>query len=357
MLNANVTKQLGDFRVEASLTAQAGQTLVLVGESGAGKTTILNLLAGLIEPDQGQVKLDGVFYFDDQRKVSVPPHDRPIGYVFQDYVLFPHLSVYSNVAFGLRAQHLPEREIRKSTWEIMEQIMIVDLAKKRPRELSGGQQQRVALARALAVKPRLLFLDEPLAALDVHTKREVRTELRRTLSQLPCVTILVTHSPFEALVFGDCMSVVEQGRIVQTGVGNDLLRRPRSRYVATLMGLNFFQGKVTSRTHDGLAEIQTPHGPVHALSEDVHEETFIAVDPREITLHTVFPKGTAQNVFQGTIVELVPEPPMGERFRVVLATHPPLVAEVTAHSVQTLGLREGMMVFASFKATAARSYN
>jgi molybdate transport system ATP-binding protein len=357
LLIAELSKRLGSFQVEASLRAESGHTLVLVGESGAGKTTILNLLAGLLRPDRGHVVLDDVALFDSQNAIETPVHARPLGYVFQDYVLFPHLSVFENVAFGLRAQGFPDAKVRRDTEAMLEQLGIEELASRRPARLSGGQQQRVALARALVLKPWLLLLDDPLSALDLQTRREVRTELRQILANLPCVTLFVTHSPFEAMVFGEQIAVVDHGRIVQEGGRDELLRRPRSRYVAELVGINLFQGRVVSRDSDGLAAVETSSGLLHALSEDVRDETFIAVDPREITVHATRPSGTAQNVFEGPILELVPEPPLGERVRLVLGTHPPLVAEITAHSVHSLQLREGMNVFASFKATAAKSYN
>jgi molybdate transport system ATP-binding protein len=357
MLTAEFSKQLGAFEVDAAFTAESGKTLVLVGESGAGKTTILNLLAGLMHPDRGHIQLGEENLFDSEQGRVLPAHDRSIAYVFQDYSLFPHLSVYENVAFGLRAQRSKDSEVRQRVNKILEQFSIAELAHQRPQRLSGGQQQRVALARALVIKPDLLLLDEPLSALDAQTRRGVRSELRRTLSQLPCVTVYVTHSPFEAMVFGDHVGVVGHGKIVQLGSGDELLRQPRSRYVAALMGVNLFQGYVINRDADGLAEVQTRDGIVHALSEDVQDETFIAVDPKEITLHTLRPAGTAQNIFEGRILEILPEPPLGERVRVVLDTRPALVAEVTAHAVRDLNLREGLQVFASFKATAAKSYN
>ena len=356
MLEVEFTVRLGEFEAGISFAAESGHTFVLVGESGAGKTTILNVIAGLVQPDRGRIRLEGICLFDGEVGIVVPVSERPIGYVFQEYLLFPHLNVFENVAFGLRAQRLPDKEIAESTWSILKQLEIDDLAKKHPHRLSGGQRQRAALARALVLKPKVLLLDEPLAALDAQTKREVRSELRATLASLSCVTLFVTHSPFEAMVFGDQVGVVDHGKIVQIGVGEELLRRPRSRYVATLMGLNLFHGRVLSRKADGLAEIETRDGIVHAISEDVRDETFIAVDPREITLHTQAPSGTAQNVFPGRIRELTPEPPLGERLRVVVDSKPPLVAEITLHSVQTLALHEGMNIFASFKATAAKSY-
>ena len=357
MLIAEFSKQLVSVRVEVSLKAEPRSTFVLVGESGAGKTSILNVLAGLLQPDRGRIKLEDLDLFDSERGIAMPANERPIGYVFQDYVLFPHLTVFENVAFGLRAQGRGETQVRRETHGVLEQLGIDDLAARKPRRLSGGQRQRVALARSLVLKPRLLLLDEPLSAIDLQTRREVRTELRRTLADLPCITLFVTHSPFEALVFGSQVGVVDHGRLIQVGDRNELLRRPRSRYVAEIMGVNLFQGRVSSRDATNLAEIQTPNGIVHTISEEVSEETFVTVDPREITLHTALPSGTAQNVFAGPILEMVPEPPQGERVRVVLGTHPPLVAEITAHSVDALGLREGMSIFASFKATAAKCYN
>ena len=356
MLAAEFTKQLGSFHLEASVTAAPGSTLVLVGESGAGKTTILNVLAGLIHPDRGTIRLDATTYFASDLGVAVPAGARSIGYVFQDYALFPHLSVFENVAFGLRAQGIRGPAVRSRVREILARLGILAFAERRPAGLSGGQQQRVAIARALVLQPHLLLLDEPLSALDLRTRTEVRAELRRLLQALPCVTLFVTHSPLEAMVFGDKISVVERGRISQVGTRDELLREPRSRYVAELMGLNLFWGRVTSRDSGGLADVETGEGTLRIVNAEAAADVFVAVDPRDITLHLVAPTGTAQNVFHGPIAQIVPEPPFGERVRVLLSTRPPLVAEVTAHAVHSLGLREGLPVYATFKATAARAY-
>jgi molybdate transport system ATP-binding protein len=330
--------------------------LVLVGASGAGKSTILNILAGLTQPDQGTIRLDGGTYLASDLNIMVPTAARDIGYVFQDYALFPHLTVAENVAFGLRAQRVPRPDLAARTTAALDQLHIRNLAARRPAQLSGGQQQRVALARALALRPRLLLLDEPLSALDLQSQREVRTELRRILGLLPCVTLFVTHNPVEAVIFGDRIAVIEEGRIVQVGTREELLRTPRSGYVAELMGLNLFRGRIASRDPSGLAEVRTENGTLRIVDAEGEGEVFVAVDPREITLHTAAPTGTAQNVFSGMIIQLIPEPPLGERVRVTLATRPPLVAEVTARAVRTLALREGMSVYASFKATAAKGY-
>jgi molybdate transport system ATP-binding protein len=327
---------------------------VLVGESGSGKTTILNLLAGLLKPDRGRISLDGEAFVDSDRGIDVPAYLRPIGFVFQDYALFPHLTVFENVAFALRALRLPDAEVRERAGSMLAQIGIQDLAQRRPGTLSGGQRQRVAVARALAVGPRLLLLDEPLAALDLQTRAQVRTELRRRLSTLTCVTIFVTHSPHEALLFGDRIAVVDGGRVVQLGSREDLLRRPRTEYVAQLMGLNLMVGRVVATESGGIAVVDVGGARVEVAGPISGDVINFVVDPREVTLHLEPPSGSARNIFEGPIVEMVPEPPFGERVRVVLGTKPPLVAEVTARSLESLRLKEGGRVFASMKATAPR---
>ncbi|HYM91209.1 MAG TPA: ABC transporter ATP-binding protein [bacterium] len=356
MLDAAFSKALGAFELTVEMTAEAGQTLVLVGESGAGKSTILNVLAGLVHPDRGTIRLDATRYFSSEDGIAVPPESRDIGYVFQDYALFPHLSVFENAAFGLRAQGRHPAEVSRRVDGILRQLGVQDLAGRRPSSLSGGQLQRIALARALVLTPRVLLLDEPMSALDLGTRSVVRGELRRVLAALRCITILVTHHPLDAVVFGDRIAVVEGGKFAQVGTREELLRRPRSRYVADLMGLNFFSGRIARREPPGLVEIETGDGTLRIVDPGGEDEIFVAVDPREITLHSGPPAGTAQNVFRGRILELVPEPPLGERIRAVLATRPRLVAEITAHAVRTLGLREGTEVYASFKATAAKGY-
>jgi molybdate transport system ATP-binding protein len=233
---------------------------------------------------------------------------------------------------------------------------IATLGARMPRELSGGQQQRAALARALALSPRLLLLDEPLAALDLQTRRVVRTELRELLARLACVTLYVTHSPVEALVFGEQIVVLERGRISQAGGRDELLRYPRSPFVAELMGTNLLAGRRGGETVRGANVVRTTEGDLVVSSLPAAGDLFLTVSPREITLFRERPAGSAQNVFSGVIVEVVPEPPAGERVRVVLGTQPMLVAEVTREAVASMELREGVTVFATFKATGVTLY-
>ena len=295
-------------------------------------------------------------YFDSTADAAVPAWARAIGYVAQDYALFPHLTVSENVAFGLHAQGLARRTVRARTGATLERLKLAALAGRRPAALSGGQQQRVALARALVLEPSLLLLDEPLSALDLGTRQAVRGELRELLARLPCATLYVTHSPLEAMVFGDRIAVIEAGELTQVGTREDLLRHPRSPYVATLLGANLFHGTIVERDQGGVARVRTAHGELVVADPGGSGEVFVTVSPREITLHLELPTGSAQNVFYGPILELVPEPPAGERVRVALRTSPPLVAEVTGQAVASLGLREGQWVYAGFKATGVTAY-
>ena len=357
MLELRVAKRLGGFALEAELAAAARTVLVLVGESGSGKTTLLKLLAGLLHPDSGRIALDGEVLFDSSAAgAAVPAHARPVGYVPQDYSLFPHLSVFENVAFGLRAAGATRGPaLRTAVGAALERFGLAAFAGRGPHEISGGQQQRVALARALVLEPRLLLLDEPLSALDLPTRRGVRGELRQILAELPCVTVYVTHSPTEALAFGQEIAVLEGGRVSQSGPRDDLLRRPRSSYVAEFLGVNYFRGRVTAREPGGLVRVAVAGGEILVAEPGDGDEVHLVLHPHEITLALARPEGSARNVLRGEVREVIPEPPAGERVRVLVASAPPLVAEVTRNAADALGLRPGLAVYAAFKATAVAS--
>jgi len=356
VLRAAVAKRRGAFALDVAVEAAAGAVLVVVGESGAGKTTLLRLLAGLDAPDTGRIAVEGRVWFDASAGVAVPPWEREIGFVAQDYALFPHLTVRDNVAFGVRAQGLPRREAGARADAALERMGVGALAPRRPAELSGGQQQRVALARATVTEPRLLLLDEPLSALDLGSRQAVRGELRSLLAQLACATVFVTHSPVDATVFGDTIAVIESGALTQVGARDELLRHPRSPYVATLLGVNLLRGTLIGRETGGVAHVRTAEGLLAVADPGVDGDVYVTVNPQEITLSPEPPAGSAQNVFRGAVLEIVPEPPAGDRVRVALATSPPLVAEVTRQAVDALGLRPGMPVHASFKATGVKAY-
>ena len=349
MLALEVTRRAGAFVLQAALTAPSGSTSVVVGESGSGKTTLLRTLAGLDRPERGRIVVDGETWFDSGSDVDVPARERSVGYVAQDYALFPHLSALENVAFGLRARGASRRAASRRAAEALDGMGVGALGRRRPGQLSGGQQQRVALARALVGEPALLLLDEPLSALDASTRRAVRVELRRLLADLPCTTIYVTHSPAEALAFGEQVTVLEAGRVSQDGSRDDLMHRPRSRYVAEFLGVNFIRGAFGPPA-PGTLRIATPEGDLVLSAPGAEGEAAVIVHPREVTLSLAPPEGTARNVFPGTIEELAPEPPAGEVVRVSIASTPPLFADVTRAAVEALRLAPGTMVFASFKA-------
>ncbi len=349
MLRAEVRRRFAAFELSAALEAGERSVTVLVGESGSGKTTLLRSLAGLERPDAGRIEVNDVVWFDAARGVDLPARERALGHVAQDYALFPHLSAADNVAFGLRAQGWSARDAAPRVGAALERLGVGALAKRRPHELSGGQQQRVAMARAIVLEPSLLLLDEPLAALDVRTRRSVRGELRRMLADLPCSTVYVTHSPAEALAFGERITVLEAGRVSQSGTRQELMRRPRSPYVAAFLGVNFFRGThlASAGAATSAVRLALPHGEL--LLGDGGDVVAV-VHPRDITLGLNPPEGSARNVFSGRIEELAPEPPDGELVRVSLATRPPLIAEVTRAASDALGLRPGLLVHASFKA-------
>jgi molybdate transport system ATP-binding protein len=241
-------KRLPGFALDVDWQA-ADEVVALFGPSGAGKTLTLGCLAGLVRPDAGRIVVDGAVFFDSARGIDVPPQRRRVGYVFQGYALFPHLSVEDNVGYGLRGR--PREERRRRVGEVMERLGLAPLAARRPRELSGGQQQRVALGRALAVDPALLLLDEPLSALDAPLRRQLRRDLMATLREWRTATVLVTHDLAEAFQLADRVVVYEGGRVVQAAPKSELLSAPASERVARLMGVrNILRGRVVKAAPD-----------------------------------------------------------------------------------------------------------
>lgn len=235
LLSFTLRKQLRHFTVDITHTVGA-ETLVLIGHSGCGKSTVLQMLAGLVTPDQGSVELDGRLIFDGQQGVDVPPESRKIGYVFQNYALFPHLTVSENIAYGLSRLSEEEKEVRIG--EALSLLGLQSLANAKPAMLSGGEQQRVALARAIVTRPQLLLLDEPLSALDISTRSRVRSELKELLRTLAIPTIVVTHDYDDARVLGDRIAVMDRGMIIQSGRPQEISQYPVNDFVAEFTGTN-----------------------------------------------------------------------------------------------------------------------
>jgi molybdate transport system ATP-binding protein len=340
-LRAAVSVKAGDFHLDVDLAVAPGETVAVVGPNGAGKSTLLRALAGLLALDGGRVTLDGTTLDDPSADVFVPAEARPIGVVFQDHLLFPHLTAIENVAFGLRSRGVPRAEARRIASAWLERVGLADRGGDRPRQLSGGQAQRVALARALATDPTLLLLDEPLSALDATTRVDTRRDLRRHLHDHPGVRVVVTHDPLDAAALADRIAVLEGGRIVQEGTLGDLTARPRSSYVADLVGVNLLAGRAT----DGRVEVGDA---VLQVAGRIDGDVLLAIPPRAVTLSLHRPEGSARNVWAGT-VEAVER--AGDRARVRVVGPVTVVAEVTAGAVEQLALAGGSPVWVAVKAT------
>ena len=347
MLQADIALHLGSLALEIQLDAAPGEIVAVLGPNAAGKTTFLRALAGLVPLDRGKVTLDGVVFDDVERGVHVPPERRPIGVVFQDYLLFPHLSALENVAFGLRARGVGARDARARAGSWLERLGVGDCAVARPRALSGGQAQRVALARALAIDPRLLLLDEPLAALDASARGEVRRDLKRHLSSFAGIRIVITHDPLEAVALADRLVILEGGRVVQTGSPADVTQRPRSRYVADLVGVNLLRGTATA------GRVALPSGASLQSADAADGEVFAVIHPRAVALHRARPEGSPRNVWPGRASTLDFQ---GDRVRVGVQGDMAIIAEVTPAAVRELDLAEGGDVWVSVKATEITIY-
>ena len=321
---------------ELRLSLDVAGTLALVGPSGAGKTTALRVVAGLRRPAVGRVQVDEEVWFDGAADCDLPPERRRVGLVFQEYALFPHMTVRQNVEYARR--HTAD--------EYLERFRIAHLATARPSELSGGERQRVALARALARDPQVLLLDEPLAALDAHTKTTVRAELHDVLAGLDIPVLLVTHDFEDAAALAGRVSVIVDGAVRQTGTPSELVAEPADAFVASFTGANLLEGEAEGQY--GSTRVRLDDGTVVATADPAHGRVALAVYPWDVTLATTPPHDSALNVIHAPIRSVAE---LGNRVRLAVG---PISAEITAESLARLGLRPGQPVYASFKATGTR---
>lgn len=346
-LVAEVGVTVGDFSEQLGLEVGDGEVVAVLGPNGSGKSTLLRALAGLQPLRAGRVELDGVVLDDPARGTLVPPEHRPCAVVFQDYLLFPHLSVLANVAFGLRNRGATRGDAASRALEWLGRMGVAEQASMKPRHLSGGQAQRVALARALALDPRLLLLDEPMAALDVGRRGSVRHELRRHLGEFGGSCVLVTHDPLDAAALADRLVIVEQGAVVQEGTLHAVTTRPRTGYVAELAGINLLRGRA-----DG-SRLVLAGGAALQTASPVVGEALAVVAPRDVALYLDPPTGSPRNTWPTRVAEVNL---VGDRARVLLDPPIVLTAEITAVSLATLGITEGALVWASVKATQIDVY-
>ena len=340
-LDARLVVRRPGFTLDIELTAAPGEVVALLGPNGAGKTTALHALAGLTGLDDGHVTLAGT-RLDDE-----PPERRRIGVVFQDYLLFPHLTALDNVAFGPRCRHVPRRAARALAEEWLGRVGLAEHVRKKPRQLSGGQAQRVALARALAAGPNLLLLDEPLAALDARTRLDTRAQLRGHLSSFAGATVLVTHDPLDALMLADRLVIIEDGRIVQSGDAATITAQPRTDYVARLVGLNLYRGRADGTT------VRLPGGFALVTATAQEGDVFVAFPPSAVSLFPARPEGSPRNTWAATVTAMGRH---GDALRIELAGPIAVAADVTPAAAVHLDLAPGREVWVTVKATETTAY-
>jgi len=332
----------GGFVLDAHLAIAPGMTVALLGPNGAGKSTVVSALAGLIPIDDGVIVLGGVTLDDPGRAVFVPPEERRVGVVFQDYVLFPHMTIVENVAFGLRSRGVERAVALAAAVEWLNRLSVADLAARRPDDLSGGQAQRVALARALVIEPDLLLLDEPLSALDVTTRVDLRRTLSDHLEGFPGPRLLITHDPTEASLLADEIYILEDGAVTQVGGPDDIRLRPRTRYIADLAGSNLVVGSAS----EGV--ITTSDHVLHIADLHIAGDVLATIHPRAVALHRHEPEGSPRNTWETTVIRVEYH---GDRVRLQTGDPLPLTAEITPGAVDALELSEGSAVWLSIKAT------
>ena len=347
-LSAKLALRLGTLDLQADLDVKPGELLALLGPNGAGKSTVLRCVGGLIPIDAGRIAVDDIVVDEPATDTFIEPEDRPIGFVFQNYLLFENMTVLENVAYGLRARKTPKGAARRAAREWIDRVGLSDYADQRPRSLSGGQAQRAALARALATNPRLLLLDEPLAALDAGTRSSVRRDLRRHLETFEGMRILVTHDPVDAYALADRVAILDAGHIVQVGTLAEVTAHPRSRYVADLVGVNLVTGVVTNGV------LATGTGAHVVIADALPGPSFAVIRPHSISLVREPGAGSsARNTWSGTIADI---DRLGDRVRIGIDGQLPLTAEITVAALEALRLRPGDDIHASVKATDIEVY-
>ena len=337
-VQAEIHAAAGDFSIRAAFDAPAGSCTAVVGPNGAGKTTLIHVLAGLIPLEQGKIVLAGQVIDDPAHGIRVPPDLRPIALHSQHNLLFPHLSVVDNVAFGPRCSGMATRDARLRATEWLDKVGLAHLASLRPEQLSGGQAQRVGLARAAACEPEVLLLDESLASLDAET----RTDVRHLLVDISATRVLITHDPVEARVLADQLLVMEQGQIVQAGAPEAVAADPRNPWTAGLMDVNLLSGDAAG------TKVALDCGLTLISATPMTGPVLVTFSPAAVTLSNAQPHTSARNTWEAQVARIQPE---SDRVRVLLGAPAPCHVWVTPQAVGELGLSAGSRCWAALKAT------
>jgi molybdopterin-binding protein len=340
----NVSKDLGEFHLDdVSLEIENGEYFVIIGPTGAGKSILLETLAGIFTPDKGRITLDGTDI------TYLPSRERKIGMVYQDYTLFPYLNVDQNIAFGLKNLKMSKEDIRDKVEELKEFMNIGHLAHRYPGTLSGGEQQKVAIARAIAIEPKVLLLDEPLSALDSRTKAYLRDGLKKVKREYDITMVHVTHDQTEGIMLGDRIAVLMGGKVVQVGTPHEIFNRPTNEEMASFVGIeNVLNGHIVNN-NDGIAEVSVePHGSLFAVTEHSEGPMKLFVRPEDIILSREECDNSARNRMSGRIIDMQD---MGPMTRVRLNND--IIALVTKRSLESMSLNVGTSVYATFKTTSA----
>jgi molybdate transport system ATP-binding protein len=330
------------FHVDVAFSIAPGETVALLGPNGAGKSTTVAALAGLLPIDGGSIILDRIELENPEAALFVAAEERRVGVVFQDYLLFPHLNALENVAFGLRSRGVSRAEASARSRKWLARLGLDGLEEHRPGDLSGGQAQRVALARALVTEPRLLLLDEPLSALDVTTRTELRRTLGEHLAEFEGPRLLITHDPTEAFLLADRIHIMEHGTITQTGSGDDILLHPRTPYAADLAGSNLIRG----RAKGGAVEVDS-HS-LHVADDIADGPVLVTIHPNAVSVHMRRPEGSPRNAWRTTVQRFER---LGTRARLRTGAPLPLTVELTTAAGDELGLVPGSEIWVAVKAT------
>ena len=346
----NINKKWDEFQlIDLNLEIKIGEFFVVLGPSGAGKTLLIEVIAGIHYPDSGRI------LFNKRDITNLPPEKRQVGFVFQDYALFPHKRVWQNIEYGLNIKKIPLREKLEQIERMMKQMGILNIAKRYPDTLSGGEQQRVALARALIVKPNLFLLDEPLSALDHNMRLKLREEIINIQREMKITTVYVTHDRIEAITLADRIAIMNEGKIIQVGTPQEIFRSPKNEFVAQFTGFeNIFEGLSSYDPETKLAIITCGDFEIQAATSK-EGRVKACIRPEDVAISLNAPKSSVRNMLQGKILAFQDQGPV-VKVKIGIGNENEISALITHQSFIDLNLNLNSVVIVGFKAAAIQVF-